>query len=344
MVAGLALAAVMLPAVAGCAFSGPDMADNAVPVTALAPEDFAKPRRTIPTLSLDVLAKAQAQPFRLQTGDALRVTVHGTEGPLAERGVAVRVNPTGVVVLPMVGGVRVGGMTLASAEQAIGKPYLDAGIIKRPQVFVELINSEGNWVSVTGEVSRPGLYELPRQTSSVLAALAKAGGLTDRASSIIEVARCQGGPTTRLNLLEPGTIQGKPLWVGNGDHIRVRPWPKEWVYITGLVASTGPLVLPRDRDVDLLSAIGMAGGIDPTIRPTKVLVVRHQNNGGERSLKKILINLVEATGDSKQNLILQDGDYVAVIHDGDSYMRAALHNIVVIRGGASATLSPGGFN
>lgn len=326
----------------GCFIGSPQLQDKATPVEKLPPECLAAARRPIPTLSLAALAQIKPQPFLLQAGDVLKVVVNGVEGRLGTDGVLVRVNQSDMVNLPLVGAVRVGGLTLAQTETIIAKAFQDAQLIRKPQVYVEVVDAQDNWIAVTGEVAQPGLYQLPRHASSVLAALAKAGGLGKDASPFVEVARSQQQGVIRLDLLNPETVQsaGQNLWLSNGDLVRVLPWEKEVAYVTGLVASKGPIALPKDRSLDLLSAIGMAGGIDPTIQPTNVVVVRSWNREGRREMKKILVNLVEAAANPDHNLIVQDGDYIAVVHDAASFQRAILLNVFYLRAGADVSVNP----
>ena len=327
---------------AGCLLGCRNLADNATPVSQLSARFLAAPSKPIPTLSLAALAQGQAPPFLLMPGDVLRVYVHGAQEPLGTQGTAARVNQSGMIVLPMVGAVRVGELSLAQAEAIIAKAFRDAQLIKRPQVFVDVVGAEGNWIAVTGAVAAPGLHEFSRRASSVLAVLAKAGGLSPEASPFVEIARSQQDGVLRLDLLNPESIRkaGRNLWLSNGDLVRVLPWQREVVYITGLVGSSGPVSLPKDGGLDLLSAIGLAGGIDPIVQPTKVIVVRSWNRDGKREMTKILINLAEATGSPEENIILQDGDYVAVVHDPTSFLRAILLNALYLRAGASIDANP----
>src|SRR5580698_4219512 len=80
-------------------------------------------------------------------GDFLEVT----EFHLPEFRSAVRVAATGTVLLPLVGEVKVLGMTEPEASTAIGKALLDGGMLLHPQVSVLVTAAVGQDVSVMGE-------------------------------------------------------------------------------------------------------------------------------------------------------------------------------------------------
>lgn len=86
------------------------------------------------------------------------------------------VDNEGMINFPVVGQLKVGGMTKTEAEKLITNaisPYLKES--ENPVVTVRMTSFS---VSVLGEVNQPGTFPIEREKINVLEALAKAGDLT----------------------------------------------------------------------------------------------------------------------------------------------------------------------
>lgn len=112
--------------------------------------------------------------YRLGSGDKVRVTVYNEKDLSGE----YDVNDQGLVALPLIGQVKVGGSSIAEAQQMItdryGKDYL-----VNPRVTVEVLNYRPFFI--LGEVKSPGSYPYVNGMT-VLNAIALAGGYTPRAN------------------------------------------------------------------------------------------------------------------------------------------------------------------
>ncbi len=98
--------------------------------------------------------------------------VRAQVAPRDERGVLVARD--GTVDLPLLGVVRVAGLTAREASNLLSKEY--AKYIRNSHVNVEVLNKR---VFVIGEVRRPGKVDIIEDTSNLLEALANAGDMTD---------------------------------------------------------------------------------------------------------------------------------------------------------------------
>jgi polysaccharide export outer membrane protein len=109
-------------------------------------------------------------PYRLMTGDSIEVLYRFTP----EYNETVAVLPDGTVALQLIGSVKVGGLDLSEAHDAI----LDraATRLKNPELSVSLKNYEKPHFAVLGEVGAPGRFELHGEITAV-DAIAMAGGL-----------------------------------------------------------------------------------------------------------------------------------------------------------------------
>lgn len=111
--------------------------------------------------------------YRLGPGDKVRVIVFGHEDLSGE----FQIDGAGIVALPLIGGVRVGGKTLNVAESAI-VAGLKPDYLKNPRVSLQVLNYRPFYI--IGEVNKPGSYPYVNGIT-VLEAVAIAGGFTYRA-------------------------------------------------------------------------------------------------------------------------------------------------------------------
>src|ERR1700675_1814692 len=97
-----------------------------------------KPFRLVHVLLLVVAAaysfSAQAQDkqpeYQIGSGDNIRVQVFQNPDLTVE----TRVTENGTISYPLVGSVKIGGLTIPAAEQAVAKALKDGGFIQSPQV------------------------------------------------------------------------------------------------------------------------------------------------------------------------------------------------------------------
>jgi polysaccharide export outer membrane protein len=118
----------------------------------------------------------QAAVYRVGPGDEIYVLVADQQ---ALSGAFV-VGPDGSYIQPVVGSVPINGLTTKEAAQQLTARL--AGILVRPQVTISVTKRRPIRVSVIGEVTRPGRFEMPYD-EGILAALANAGGLNEFADS-----------------------------------------------------------------------------------------------------------------------------------------------------------------
>lgn len=85
------------------------------------------------------------------------------------------VSPQGTIEFPVLGTLRVEGMTRNEVAAFVKGELIGRNLIKDPTVIVEFLNSG---VSILGEVNTPGRYDMNRDNINVLEAIALAGDLT----------------------------------------------------------------------------------------------------------------------------------------------------------------------
>ena len=93
--------------------------------------------------------------YRLGPGDKLVMSVFKIEGYEA----SVQVLSDGTINLPRLGTMDVWGLTMDDARQRITDGY--SQILRRPIVYLDLVEQRPVRVTVTGHVGRPGVFHAP---------------------------------------------------------------------------------------------------------------------------------------------------------------------------------------
>ena len=126
--------------------------------------------------------------YRLAPGDVIKVEVFQVDELSSEE----RISERGEIVMPLIGPVRVGGMTPKAAEAHIagilGKDYL-----QDPQVDIDISESASQQVTVMGAVMKPGVFPVSGRTT-LLQAIALAQG-TDKVAKEEEVVVFRPDPS-----------------------------------------------------------------------------------------------------------------------------------------------------
>ena len=157
--------------------------------------------------SNDVSDAEPKMAYLIGPSDKLRVTVYG-EKDISK---VYQVDGLGMISVPLIGQVKVAGMTLRQAEDLL-VIALSNGYIVDPSVAIEI--AEFRPFYIMGEVRRPGSYNFI-DGMNVLNAVAISGGFTYRANTKnIEVIR--SGADGSVMVIYP-TSQVMP-----GDIIRVK--------------------------------------------------------------------------------------------------------------------------
>lgn len=147
------------------------------------------------------------EPYRVDVGDKLRVTVYREPELSGE----FSVGGSGTMDLPLLGEVPVRGMTSSEVEAEVTRRFA-AGLLKDPRVSVDIYDFRT--FAILGEVQRPGTYQA-KQGTTLTDAIALAGGYTYRANEKrILLRRGNQGPYYSVDM-------DAPLEVRPGDAIRV---------------------------------------------------------------------------------------------------------------------------
>jgi len=134
----------------------------------------------------------------------------------------ILVNSAGYVTLPLIGKVKVSGLTQTQAADRITvqfKKYLNT-----PSVYVEVLNKR---IFVLGEVKTPGVVKLDKEKMTLFEAIAFAGDLTDDAVRneiiILSNSHNKGMQMRKVDLTNFDTMSYASLMLRPNDIVYVQP-------------------------------------------------------------------------------------------------------------------------
>jgi polysaccharide biosynthesis/export protein len=157
--------------------------------------------------------------YRIGAADVLRIAVWKNE----ELSRTVPVRPDGTISMPLLNDVRAAGLTPMELRDLVSRELEE--YMPRPQVSVIVQEVHSRAVSVLGEVTHAGRYEL-KSRSTVLDAIAFAGGITPFARRArVLILRQEANGVKRIpfdydKAISPEGAQGN-LYVQSGDIIVV---------------------------------------------------------------------------------------------------------------------------
>lgn len=158
-----------------------------------------------------------AAPFNPQS----TITTNATGNGLSPYHPTYTVDSEGYVSLPMVGKVKLGGLTRSEASDLLQKRISE--YIINPGVIVNFTNFR---VSVLGEVAKPGSFIIPTERITLFDALGMAGDLTIKGKrDNVTVIREINGVKQRYNvdLTSSETLNSPVYYLVQNDIIYVEP-------------------------------------------------------------------------------------------------------------------------
>lgn len=251
---------------------------------------------------------------------------------------SLRVSIDGTISFPLLGNVKLAGLTPFELENKLEK-MLSEGYLINPHVSVIVAEYHSKEIYVLGAVRNPGVYPLLGK-ESILEIISKAGGITaeqegmagndiivmrknisadDEISqkSLLTNASAVSKTDTPIDteveyirldlqkLLRKGDVA---LNINLHDQDTLYIPMAESVFVFGQVAKPGAIKL-LEKDITVIEAISMAEGFTNIASPGRTRIVRMEN-GME---KTIYVNVNKVIKGKKTNdLILKPGDIVVV--------------------------------
>jgi polysaccharide export outer membrane protein len=169
----------------------------------------------------DTGALGTTQNYRLTPNDLIYIKVFQED----DLNSTLRISEDGTIIFPLIGGVKIGGLTVQAATKSI-RDLLDARFLVNPQITLTVLGYANRNVTVLGQVQKPGSYSLRDQGSiDLMQAVGLAGGFTRLANmSKITVKRTVNG-REQVQVLDGKRMAGDsgtvPFAVLPGDTITV---------------------------------------------------------------------------------------------------------------------------
>ncbi len=174
-------------AVLAVAATGSGCANHVYQASKLPPELMAPVALDLGTIDLSNLAEQSVGTEVIQPGDVLEATVVTDYVKYTTTTTPARVADDGTIIVPLVGRVNVGGMEVERAEHTLNAESIARGVFRDPSITLTMKQCRTRNVTVVGAVNSPGAHALSRGSTSLMAALLAAGGLSKEAGTEVEI-------------------------------------------------------------------------------------------------------------------------------------------------------------
>ncbi len=261
--------------------------------------------------------------YRVGPEDLLQITLYNvtaetaltpsSDARMTPRTLSIRVSQQGIIALPLLGEIKVSGMTASDVENALRKAY--EKYIYNPQVGV-FVTEYRQRVSVIGAAVKTGVFELTGP-KTVIDILAMAGGVTEKAGTQVHIYR--QGPNGRethvidllalasnaslINADNAGLIT---MPVQAGDVINIPP--AGTFFVDGAVRKPGPY--PLGRHYSLSQALATAGGVDPELNSSDITIFRRK--GPSSGMEPISVDYAAVLAGSAVDPQIEEDDVILV--------------------------------
>jgi polysaccharide export outer membrane protein len=138
---------------------------------------------------------SEAPDYKIVSRDQIRFQITGeAEDPLVQR-----VTSAGEISVPLLGAVKIAGLSLRETENLLEKKYRDGGYFLSPQVILSFEAYAPRTISVLGQVNNPSTvdFSIERDQMGIVTAITRAGGFTRVAQTdSVKVMRMVNGKET----------------------------------------------------------------------------------------------------------------------------------------------------
>ncbi len=303
---------------------------------------MAPPATDLEAINLSGLTDQSVSAEVIQPGDVLEVTMINDYAKLTTTTTPVRVVEDGTAVVPLVGRVGVGGMEIQQAERVVNTESINRGVFRNPCITVTMKQCRTCRVTVAGAVNKPGIHELSRGSTSLMAALLAAEGLSKEAGTEVEIRHTDSrqalragqpsyspltatGPNAaaapasyeqpeatpdviKVDLQAAASGQVRVPDLRDGDVVQVGKRNLPPLYVIGLVTKPGSFPYPLNQEIRVLDALALAGGCSNPLAED-ILLIRRLPGAAEPV--RIAVSL-QAVKNGRDNLALAPGDTVSV--------------------------------
>jgi len=260
--------------------------------------------------------------YKIGPQDLLEISVFEVE----KLNKIVRVSSQGNINLPLLGILKVKGLTTEELEKEI-RNLLAEKYIRDPQVNVLIKEYRNQRISVMGAVKNPGVFDVTG-TKTILDMLAIAGGLRDDAGQLLfllrppkleeETSKGERGvdelkPETFVIDLEGLLVESNlklNLPLHHGDVINIPVSGK--VFVGGEVKSPGGFM--KGKKLTLSQAIIVAGGLNFNANGSETKIFRYLEKGTDKEVLTFNVYAIQKGND--EDPYLKENDIIIVPKSG----------------------------
>lgn len=281
--------------------------------------------------------KDPSRDYKIGPEDLLEISVFEDE----KLNKTVRVSFQGNISLPLLGVLKVKGLTAGELEREI-RDLLTEKYFQDPNVSVFIKEYRNQRISIVGAVEKPGVYEVSGQ-KTVLDLLAISGGLKEDAGQLLFLIRSpkpeEGAPkkveekisveeTVRTFIinLEELLIKGdlsQNLALLHGDVINVPVSGR--IYVGGQVKAPGGFPM-KGKKITVSQAIALAGGLTEKAAGSETKILRYQEaNAGKEIITVDAYAIQKGKGEDLQ---MKENDIMIVPTSGTKAFLVEFRDIV----------------
>jgi polysaccharide export outer membrane protein len=183
---------------------------------------------TSPLLAMDKTSASDFYKEIIQSGDELGISNLSDENLINGLGnktplnILIQVDAKGYVVLPVIGSIKMTGLTIEEAEIALNKEYKKT-TLAAPLFVITITNLK---VTLLGEFFKQGNFGLGKPNTTLTEILGEAGGFNTRADQT-KLKIIRGDKTNpeviHVDLTNIATLGNPKLQLRNGDIIYCQP-------------------------------------------------------------------------------------------------------------------------
>lgn len=252
-----------------------------------------------------------------------------------------RISADGSLSLPLLKQrIQVAGLEPTQVEQKIAAALVSEQVLIDPVVNVSVLEYRSKPVNVVGAVNRPITFQAGGDTT-LIDAIAKAGGLTTSVGSTITVTRHEQSPDGTMHvsvqsipvrgLMDQADARLNVKLVG-GEEVRV---PEAGhIFVAGNVKRPGSFAIQENSDTTVVKALALSEGLE-AYSSKDAYIYREAGPGKPR--EQIVVQLSQIMKRKSPDVVLQPDDILYIPENGSQKMTAKVLAQLAGFGASTAT-------
>jgi polysaccharide export outer membrane protein len=220
-----------------------------------------------------------------------------------------RIQADGTITYAYAANVPAAGKTIRQLHKVLVEKL--SKVIEKPQLDLKVVGFRSQRVYITGEVNKPGILPIGEIPLTLIDALNKSGGLSERADwRTVNFTRGNKTEVIRLDdFYTQGDISQNRL-LKHGDIVHVNRTDNQKVFVLGDVNNAGSIEINR-YGLSLAEALSDVGGLnDSTANANGIFVLRkrplNKNSNGKVNDNGIMADVYQLHAQNAVALVLAD--------------------------------------